>query len=89
MGPSSYQQEDADCITAGEVTVQIDCWSTQPAQNEVRALAGAVRKALRPELTLMDNALVLLEHWRTDYLLDPNGTTKHASVRFTGFVEEP
>lgn len=87
IGPSSYQEEYTDCIVGGEVFIQLDAWSTQPSQNEVRKMAHAVRQAMRAEFTLMTNALVSLEHWRTDYLVD--GSSKHASIRFTGFVEEP
>jgi hypothetical protein len=58
----------------------------QPVQDEVRKMAGAVRAALRADLTFLNGALVSLEHWRTDYIVD--GTSKHASVRFTGYVEE-
>lgn len=86
LGPTSYDEEYTDCIRGGEFMVQIDCWSTKTTRDEVRAMAGAVRKALRTDITLDENALVTLEHWRTDYLTD--GTTRHASVRFTGVVEE-
>lgn len=86
IGPSSYQEEYTDCIRGGEVLIQIDAWSTQSAQIEVRNMADAVRKAMRADFTLMNNAIVSLEHWRTDYLVD--GTSKHASIRFTAYVEE-
>ena len=86
LGPTSYDEEYADCIRGGEFMVQIDCWSTKATRDEVRGMAHAVRKALRADITLNENALVSMEHWRTDYLMD--GTTRHASVRFTGIVEE-
>lgn len=86
IGPSSYQEEYTDCIIGGEIFIQVDCWSDSPAQDEVRKMAGAVRAALRSDLTLLNGALVSLEHWRTDYIVD--GASKHASVRFTGYVEE-
>ncbi|MBZ9943440.1 DUF3168 domain-containing protein [Mesorhizobium sp. BR1-1-13] len=86
IGPTSYQEEYTDCVVGGEVFIQIDAWSTQPAQSEMRAIAHAIRAAMRADFTLMDTALVSLEHWRTDYLVD--GTSMHASIRFTGYVEE-
>ncbi|QKC99179.1 DUF3168 domain-containing protein [Mesorhizobium sp. NZP2298] len=86
MGPSSYQPDYTDCITGGEVIIQIDAWSIAASQDEVRKIADAVRRAMRADFTLLHTALVSLEHWRTDYLVD--GTSKHASIRFTAFIEE-
>lgn len=93
IGPTSFQQEDADCIEGGEVMFQIDAWSTGDgnsvgASTQVRKMADAIRRALhRHEFALVQNAVVMFEHWRTDYLR--NGQDTHASVRFTGFVETP
>ena len=89
IGPSSYQSADADCLISGEVMVQIDAWSKQGLTNsEVRRMADAIRAALRDwHPTLTANALVTLEHWRTDYLRD--GEVQHASVRFTAIIEQP
>lgn len=89
IGPSSYQSDDADCLTSGEIMVQIDAWSDQGStKSEVRRMADAIRAALRGwHPTLMTNALVTLDHWRTDYLRD--GEIQHASVRFTAIIEQP
>lgn len=89
IGPSSYQSDDADCLTSGEIMVQIDAWSDQGStKSEVRRMADAIRAAFRNyDLTLSTNALVTLEHWRTDYLRD--GEIQHASVRFTAIIEQP
>ena len=89
IGPSSYQSDDADCLISGEVMVQIDAWSNQGlTKSEVRRMAEAIRSALRDwHPTLTTNALVTLEHWRTDYLRD--GEIQHASVRFNAIIEQP
>lgn len=89
IGPSSYQSDDADCLISGEVMVQIDAWSKQGlTKSEVRRMADAIRAALRDwHPTLTTNALVTLEHWRTDYLRD--GEVQHASVRFNAIIEQP
>lgn len=93
LGPTSFTQEDAECIDGGEVIVQIDAWSlgetnAPGASTQVRQMADAIRRSLhRYEFTLTQNALVAFEHWRTDYLRDADGN--HASVRFTGFLETP
>lgn len=88
IGPSSYQSDDADCLTSGEVMIQIDAWSEARALSEVRRMADAIRSALRdwhPALAV--NALVTLDHWRTDYINE--GEIQHASVRFTAIIEQP
>lgn len=88
IGPSNYVTEDADCIYGGEVMIQVDCWSEATVLSEVRRISDAVRKAIRgSDLSLTTNALVTLDHWRSDYIVD--GAIKQASVRFTGIVEEP
>jgi hypothetical protein len=88
IGPSNYQSEEIDCITGGEVMIQIDAWSDYPGKTEVRRLAHAVKTALHDyDLPVTENAVVTFQHWRTDYLTD--GAIQHASIRFTGIVEEP
>ena len=88
IGPMNYQAENVDCVVGGEVTIQIDAWSIEPQRTQVMNMADAIRKAFRDyEFALTDNAVVLFEHWRTDYIV--NGTVKHASVRFTAIIEEP
>lgn len=88
IGPSNYVTEDIDCVDGGEVMIQVDVWSIEPGQTQVRNIANAVRSAFRGyEFFLTTNALVTFDHWRTDYIVD--GTLKHASVRFTAIVEQP
>ena len=88
IGPSSYQSDDADCLTSGEVMIQIDAWSEARALSEVRRMADAIRSALRDwHPALATNALVTFDHWRTDYLNE--GEVQHASVRFTAIIEQP
>lgn len=93
LGPTSFTQEDAECIDGGEVIIQIDAWSlgetnAPGGSTQVRKMADAIRRSLhRHEFALTQNALVEFEHWRTDCLRD--GESTHASVRFTGFVETP
>jgi hypothetical protein len=88
IGPSSYQTEEIDCITGGEVIIQVDAWSNYEGKTEVRRIAHAVRAALDDfDFPLTTNAVVTFQHWRTDYLSE--GAIQHASIRFTGIVEEP
>lgn len=88
IGPSNYVGEGVDCVDGGEVMIQIDAWSTEPGQPQVLNMADAIRKAFRGhDISLVTNALVTFDHWRTDYIID--GALKHASVRFTAIVEQP
>lgn len=88
IGPSSIQAEDADCIYGHDIVFQLDAWSLELPQKQMRDIANAVRLALRDwEPTLSNNALVSFNHWRTDYIRD--GNVNHASIRFTAFIEQP
>jgi len=88
LGPCEYAQDDADCIVGGEVTMQIDAISDKPGRVEIKQMAQAIRKAFRDyEFSLTDNALVLLEHTRTNYIAA--GGIKQAALTFTAIIEEP
>lgn len=87
FGPSDAVSDDADCIDADEISFQIDCWSDQPGFVQVRRMADAVRRALKPELTISDNALVLFEHRQTRVFRDSAPGINHAVVTFTAIVE--
>lgn len=90
IGPSNYVTDDIDCAYGGEIMIQVDCVVDNAGSplSVVRLIAGAVRSALRNwEPTLAVNALVTLDHMRTDFI--QSGALKQASVRFTAIVEEP
>lgn len=88
IGASSATDASSDCIYAFDIVFQLDVWSLQPAQKQMRDIADTVRKALRgwePHLAI--NALVTFDYWRTDYIKD--GNINHASIRYTATVEQP
>ncbi|MCW0235279.1 MAG: DUF3168 domain-containing protein [Ferrovibrio sp.] len=87
FGPSDAVSDDADCIDADEITLQIDCWSEESGFVEVRRIADAVRRALKDELAINSNALVLFEHRQTRVFRDSDATISHAAVTFTAVVE--
>jgi len=89
LGPTDEVSDDTDCTDGFEITLQIDCWSRKPGFPEARQLADAVRQALKPELTLADNALVYLQHITTRTFRDPDGLTSHAALTFEAFAEQP
>lgn len=89
IGPTNYFSDDVDCIYGGEVMVQIDAVSTTNNYSQMRAMADAIRRALRDwEPTITTNAVVSFEHQRTDYIR-VEGAINHASIRYTAIIEEP
>jgi len=88
IGTASDSAENYDCIYGHDIIFQIDAWSLYPGYAEVRRIANAIVLAFREhDFSLMENALVTFEHWRTDYMRD--GDVSHASVRFTAWIEQP
>ena len=87
-GPSLVLSDDADCITAYEVFMQIDVWSREVGQKEVKAVAGDVKLLLHDsDLPLANHAVVTLAHDATRYLIDPDGITSHGAVEFRAMVQ--
>ena len=92
FGPTDSVQDDAECIEGQEISCQIDCWSYGAGEAygsaEVRKLSGAVLKSLHgAEITLTDNAFVMLEHRVSRVMRDPEGVMNHAAMTFSAFVE--
>jgi hypothetical protein len=89
-GPEQVVSDDADCITGFEISIQLDAWSQAVGWGEAKRVAEQVRLALHDyQLSLTDNALVLLEHTQTAMLRDPDGKTSHAAIEFTALIEQP
>lgn len=89
FGPEQDIPEDADCIDASEIVIQIDAWSRDPGYREVRRVAKAVVSALdETSLPITDNALVYFEYDGRRILRDPDGLTSHAVLTFRAGVEK-
>ena len=88
LGYWGETQDDADCIEGAEIFGRIECWSRGIGKTEALRIAEAVRASLHnADLTLTENALVLIEWVRTDTNLDPDGLTSHATVEIRALVE--
>lgn len=88
FGPEQEIPEDADCMDASEIFLQLDAWSRDPGYREVRRIAKALKQALNEtSLPLADNALVYFEYDGRRILRDPDGLTSHAALRFRAGVE--
>jgi len=90
-GPTSTEEDDADCIKGASIYVQLDVWSRDVGFPEAKRISSAVRECLHDvdDLTLTDNALVFLNHYQTQTMRDPDGLTSHAAVLFQAFIERP
>ena len=89
FGPEDTVEDDSECITGIELTLQIDVWSRATGSAECKRLTDLVRKALhRKPLTLTDNALVDASVVLTRIMRDPDGTTSHGVIQTTFRVEE-
>lgn len=89
FGPEQEIPENADCLDASEIILQIDAWSRDPGYREVRRVAKAVVASLdESSLPIADNALVYFEYDGRRILRDPDGLTSHAVLTFRAGVEK-
>ena len=89
-GPEQSISDDTDCTAGFDISIQVDAWSQTLGLGEVKRVSEQVRLALHDyDLTLTDNALVLLQHRQTTFLRDPDGKTNHAAIEFSAFIEQP
>ena len=81
-------EADADCIYGSDLFVQLDAWSRQVGFPEVKRICHAVRDALHDkELSLAENAMVLIQCQQIRIVRDPDGLTNHGIVEVNAFVE--
>lgn len=89
IGASDEVQDDADCIVALEMFIDIEVWSRSVGFPEARELTHAVRLALHDhDLNLSTNALVFFQHRQTRTFRDPDGITSHAVLGFEAVAEQ-
>lgn len=88
LGQDQDIDDGTDCTDASEIFATIDAFSRGVGKPEVKRIAGAVRRALHDaDLSLTDNALVLIKYEDTIYRTDPDGLTEHAIIRFKALTE--
>lgn len=89
FGPIDTVEDDADCISGVETTLQVDIRSKKEGALECRALTDLVRKALHHKsLTMSENALVDTHVALTRVFPDPS-KEHHGVVQVTCLIEEP
>lgn len=92
LGATTFLSEDFDCIDAGIINLQWNCWSWGDGEEYssalVRKLAFAVRKCLhKKEINLTDNGFVSIDHQLTAYNRARDGVTHQASLTFEVLVD--
>lgn len=90
FGPSDEIEEEMECITSAEHSLQIDVWSEkQGGFKECKEITFAVKKALHlVEIDLPTHALVRIRVARRQHLRDPNGITSHGVLTIEADIEE-
>lgn len=90
FGPYDFVPDDADCIAAGEHTLQLDIWSNAIGRVEAKRITDAVRRALHEKSAVIpEYPVVQMRVVMTQVLPDPDGKTSHGVVQVTASIEEP
>lgn len=92
LGATSFLTEDFDCIDAGIINIQWNCWSWGDGEEYssalVRKLAFAVRKCLhKKDISLTDNGFVSIQHQLTAYNRASDGVTHQATLTFEVLID--
>lgn len=89
IGPSQSLPTTPDCMDGTETFLQLDVWSTSVGLVEVKNIAGQIRSILHDvdDVDLDGHGLQLLRVESTQYLRDPDGTTKHAAMTLRALTQ--
>ncbi|QRM43986.1 DUF3168 domain-containing protein [Rhizobium sp. BG4] len=90
IGEADETSDDADCIVAFEISLDIDVWTREPGFEQAKKIGDQVRRAIRSaDIELVDNALVDFRHRQTRTFRDEDGLTSHSVLTFEGTIEQP
>lgn len=91
IGESQTNDDSVEHLDAAEIFFTLHVWSDSEAKDfvECKRICSALRRSLHnADLTLAENRCVLIEHRRTDVLIDPDNITRHGVVTFRALTEE-
>lgn len=84
--------DEGNAIARDLVRIYMDLhvWKREPSTAGVKAIAGAIRTALKPRLDLADSGFHCGDSFvrSARFLRDPDGLTSHAVVSVEALVEE-
>lgn len=90
FGAHDFVTDDADCIYAGEHTIQLNIWSRAVGRIEAKTITDAVRRLLHGyEADMGDFGLVEMRVDLAQVIGDPDGLTSHGIVQVATLIEEP
>lgn len=88
IGPFQQISDDADCLAAFEVFVDVHCWSRAYGSVECKQMTSAVVGALHEaDLTLNGATLVEMRHRSTQEITDRDGETTHGISTFRALID--
>ena len=87
IGEDQIIGDDTECTEEDEVTINVHVWAREETPEEgvlkAKAIAGAIRRVLRKQLTLTGFTVDDWTYEGTRHLGDPDGATAHSVITFT------
>jgi hypothetical protein len=88
LGDCQVLPDKADCIDGVEAYPVIDAWSRKGGYPEVKSIAAAIIAVLDDQpLAIEGFDVVVFELQSVQYLRDPDGLTRHASLTFRTLIQ--
>lgn len=90
LGEAQTVEAEAECVFASEVFTTIHVWSRDKGMVEAKAIAGAIRRALRvvDDATIDGYVISGFEFEDMRIVRDPDGKSAHGVLTFRSMVEE-
>jgi len=83
LGDCQVLPDKDDCIDGSEVSLTIDVWSRSVGYPQVKAITKQLVATLDDQpITVVDFDVIVFEVESINYLRDPDGLTRHASISF-------
>lgn len=88
LGDCQVLPDKADCIDGTEVFPVIDVWSRAVGYPEVKGIVKQILAILDDQpIAISGFDSVVFQFDRVDYIRDPDGLTRHASITFHGLIQ--
>lgn len=88
LGDCQVLPDKADCIDGVEAFPIIDVWSRKVGYAETKTITAAIVDQLDDkELSVTGFQVIVFELQSVQYLRDPDGLTRHASITFRSLMQ--
>lgn len=88
LGDCQVLPDKADCIDGTEVYPVIDVWSRAVGYPEAKGIVKQILAVLDDQpISISGFSAIVFQFDRVDYLRDPDGLTRHASITFHGLIQ--